>query len=92
MAPNLLGYGFTSPWQDGRKQKLSDAAQVTLALCKTIPGPIRLFVHSWGGPVALETTNKLGPRVFDLALYEPMLCGLLHTQGKAKAWSEALGI
>ena len=64
VAPNLLGYGLTSPWQAGRRQTLADAAQVTLALCKTIPGPIRLFVHSWGGPVALETANKLGPRVF----------------------------
>ena len=92
VAPNLLGYGLTSPWQAGRRQTLADAAQVTLALCKTIPGPIHLVGHSWGGAVALETANKLGPRVSHLALYEPMLCGLLHTQGKAEAWSEALGI
>lgn len=92
VAPNLLGYGFTSPWYAGRKQTLADAAEVTFALCKTIPGPIHLVEHSWGGAVALETANKLGPKVSHLALYEPMLCGLLHGHGKAEAWSEALGI
>ena len=92
MAPNLLGYGLTSPWQAGCRQTLADAAKVTLALCKTIPGPIRLVGHSWGGAVALETANKPGPRVSHLALYKPMLCGLLHTHGKAETWSEALGI
>jgi len=92
LAPNLLGYGLTSSWQAGRRQTLADAAQVTLALCKTISGPIHLIGHSWGGAVALETANKLGPRVSHLALYEPMLCGLLHTHGNAEALSEALGI
>ena len=92
VAPNLLGYGLTSPWQAGRRQTLADAADVTLALCKTISGPIRLVGHSWGGAVALATANKLGPRVSHLALYEPMLCGLLHSRGKAEALSEALGM
>lgn len=91
-APNLLGYGLTSPWHAGRKQTLEDAAEVTLALCEAIPGPIRLVGHSWGGAVALATANKLGPAVSHLALYEPMLCGLLHGHGKAEAWSEAMGI
>src|SRR5687767_11993519 len=77
-APNLLGYGLTSPWQAGRKQTLADAAEVTLALCETIPGSIRLVGHSWGGAVALATANELGPRVSHLVLYEPMLVGLLH--------------
>ena len=58
-APNLLGYGPTSPWQAGRKQTLADKVQVTLALCKTIPGPIQLVGHSWGCVVAFETANKL---------------------------------
>ena len=80
MAPNLLGYGLISPWQTRRRQTLADAAQVTLALCKkTIPDPIHLVGHSWGGAVALETDNKLGTRVSLLALYDCMVCDLLHT-------------
>lgn len=91
-APNLRGYGLTSPWQAGRRQTLADAAEVTLALCEAISGPIRLVGHSWGGAVALATAGTLGPRVSHLALYEPMLCGLLHGHGRADAWSEASGI
>lgn len=92
VAPNLLGYGLTSPWQSGRRQTLADAAEVALALCETIPGPVRLVGHSWGGAVALATASRLGPKVSHLALYEPMLGGLLHGHGKAEAWSEAMGI
>lgn len=91
-APNLLGYGLTSPWQAGRRQTLANAAEVTLALCETISGSIRLVGHSWGGAVALATANKLGPRVSHLVLYEPMLCGLLHGHRRDEAWSEALDI
>jgi pimeloyl-ACP methyl ester carboxylesterase len=92
VAPNLLGYGLTSPWSAGRKQTLADAAEGALALCETIPGPIRLVGHSWGGAVALAVSNKLGAKVSHLALYEPMLAGLLHGHGRAEAWSEAMEI
>ena len=84
--------GLTSPWETGRKQTLADAAEVTLALCESIEGPIRLVGHSWGGAVALATANKLGTTVSHLVLYEPMLCGLLHGHRRADAWSEAMGI
>lgn len=54
--------------------------------------PFASLGHSWSGAVALETASKLGLGVSHLALYEPMLCGLLHSHGKAEAWPEALGI
>jgi pimeloyl-ACP methyl ester carboxylesterase len=92
IAPNLLGYGLTTPWLVSRKQTLADAAAVALALCEDIPGPIRLVGHSWGGAVSLAVANKLGRKVSHLALYEPMLAGLLHGHGKAEAWTEAMGI
>jgi len=91
-APNLRGYGLTSSWQAGHTQTLADAAEITLALCETIQGSIRLVGHSWGGAVALATASKLGTTVSHMALYEPMLCGLLHGHGRAEAWSEAMGI
>jgi pimeloyl-ACP methyl ester carboxylesterase len=91
-APNLRGYGLTSPWQAGHRQTLADAAEIILALCETIQGPIRLVGHSWGGAVALATASKLGSAVSHMALYEPMLSGLLHGHGRAEAWSEAMGI
>jgi len=77
LAPNLLGYGQTSPWSSDRKQTLDDATAVALAVCELIDGPLRLVGHSWGGALALSAAHRLGPRVTHLALYEPMLIGLL---------------
>jgi pimeloyl-ACP methyl ester carboxylesterase len=92
LAPNLLGYGQTSPWSGDRLQTLDDAAAVALAMCELADGPIRLVGHSWGGAVALATAHKLGPRVTHLALYEPMLIGLLAGHHREEASQEAQGL
>ncbi|NUO72918.1 MAG: alpha/beta hydrolase [Frateuria sp.] len=89
IAPNLLGYGQTSSWAGDRMQTLDDAAAVALAACELTDGPIRLVGHSWGGAVALATAHKLGPRVTHIALYEPMLIGLLAGHHRAEASQEA---
>lgn len=89
LAPNLLGYGGTTPWVNSRRQTLADAAEVGLAICGLAQGPIRLVGHSWGGAVALATAHRLGPRVSHLALYEPMLMGLLAGHARAEALREA---
>ena len=89
VAPNLLGYGQTSAWHDQRKQTLCDAAAVALAVCDLSDGPVRLVGHSWGGAVALSAAQALGPRVSHMALYEPMLIGLLAGHGRAVAMQEA---
>lgn len=92
IAPNLLGYGQTSPWPGDRMQTLDDAAAVALAVCELADGPIRLVGHSWGGAVALAAAHELGPRVSHLALYEPMLIGLLAGHRRDEAWQEAQGL
>lgn len=92
LAPNLLGYGQTSAWPGGRMQTLDDAAAAVLALCQTLPRPIRLVGHSWGGAVALATAHELGADVSHLVLYEPMLAGLLQGHGRTEARAEAQGI
>lgn len=92
LAPNLLGYGQTSPWQAARPQTLDDAAAVVRAVCETVDGGIRIVGHSWGGAVALAVAHALGDRVSHLALYEPMCCGLLHGHGREAAWAEALAV
>lgn len=78
LAPNLRGYGGSTPWTAARRQTLADAAQGVMALCASLDGPIRLVGHSWGGAVALWAAQALGPRVSHLVLHEPMLAGLLH--------------
>lgn len=81
LAPNLRGYGATTPWDARRPQTLADAAEVVLALCERLDGPLRLVGHSWGGAAALWAAARLGPRVSHLVLHEPMLAGLLRGPG-----------
>jgi len=88
VAPNLLGYGSTSAWPGERPQTLDDAARVVLAVCDTLPRPLRLVGHSWGASVALETARQLGDDVSHLALYEPALGGLLVGRGSPQALAE----
>jgi pimeloyl-ACP methyl ester carboxylesterase len=87
IAPNLRGYGGTTAWHGQRAQTLADAAQVALGLCEALEldGPLRLVGHSWGGALALHTAQALGKRVSHLALYEPMLPGLLQAHGRLEA-------
>ena len=88
LAPNLRGYGATTPWTAPRDQTLADAAEVVLAVCERLEGPLALVGHSWGGAVALWAAQALGARVARLVLYEPMLVGLLHAHGRGEAAAE----
>lgn len=89
LAPNLRGYGGTPAWAEPRPQTLDDAADVVLACCEGLQGPIRLVGHSYGGAVALWAARRLGARLSHLALYEPMLPGLLRPHGRLDAAAEA---
>ena len=90
LAPNLRGVGDTSAWHGPRRQTLADAAQVVLGLVEQLglDTPLRLVGHSFGGAVALHAAHVLGARVAKLALYEPMLPGLLRAHGSVQAATE----
>ena len=90
IAPNLRGYGSTTPWPGERRQTLDDAMQVVLRLADAVPGPIRLVGHSWGASVALAAAGRLGDRVSHLALYEPAMAGLLAGHDRAEASADML--
>jgi pimeloyl-ACP methyl ester carboxylesterase len=90
IAPNLRGNGATTAWPDGRAQTLADAAQVVLGLVDALAldAPLHLVGHSWGGALALRAAHALGERVCRLALYEPMLPGLLAAHRRLQAAAE----
>jgi pimeloyl-ACP methyl ester carboxylesterase len=92
LAPNLHGYGKTTAWTEARTLTIEDAVQVLLGVCEGLEAPIRLVGHSWGGNLCIAAARKLGERVSHLALYEPMMPGLLRGHGRAKAWEEASGV
>ena len=94
VAPNLRGYGASTPWQEARAQTLADAAQPVLALCDALrlEAPLRIVGHSFGGAVALWIARQLRTRVSHLALYEPMLPGLLTAHGRFEAGKETAAL
>ena len=87
IAPNLMGNGATTAWHGQRPQTLADAAEVVMGVIEglRLDTPLALVGHSWGGAIALHTAHVLGERVAKLALYEPMLPGLLRAHGRQVA-------
>ena len=90
LAPNLFGYGETTPWPGSTPQTLSAQAMLVVALCEELAGPIHLVGHSFGGAVALKTAEYLGSRVGSLVLLEPNPFHLLRQAGRTHAFFEAV--
>ena len=89
IAPNLFGYGDTPPWSGTGRQTLADQAELILALCSEVEGPIHMVGHSFGGAVAVTAASLLGSRVGRLVLFEPILFYLLSQDGREDAFHEA---
>jgi pimeloyl-ACP methyl ester carboxylesterase len=88
LAPNLYGYGETTPWPGGQPQTLADQAELILAVCEGLHEPVQLVGHSLGGSVALKAALLLGSRCDGLALLEPNPFHLLEQGGRDEAWRE----
>lgn len=92
LAPNLYGYGETSPWPATAAQSLYAQAQLVLALSEQAAGPVSLVGHSFGAAVALKAAAELGERVSKLVLLEPNPFYLLEHAGRSAAYAEACGL
>lgn len=91
LAVNLFGYGETTPWPGG-DQTLAAQAELVLAVCRQVAGPVHLVGHSFGGSVALKVAAALGAGVNRLVLLEPNPFYLLHQHGRTEAYVEACGL
>ncbi len=87
-APNLYGYGETTPWPAGTPQSLYAQAQLVLAVCDDLGDRVDLVGHSFGATVALKAATLLGPRLGNLVLVEPNPAYLLRQAGRMPAFLE----
>jgi pimeloyl-ACP methyl ester carboxylesterase len=88
IAPNLMGYGETSPWQAPPAQTIADQAGLVLAVLDDIDGPVDLVGHSFGALIALEAASMLGGKAGRLVLFEPNPFALLNRPGAEDVWAE----
>lgn len=88
LAPDLFGYGGALPRPQPAASILQDEMDLLGALLSQIDGPVHVIGHSYGGAVALELALLHPKRIAALALYEPVLFGVLRDSDQQAAWRE----
>jgi pimeloyl-ACP methyl ester carboxylesterase len=90
LAPNLRGYGRSSPWPSGAPAEIE--AELDLlggALAALAPRErVHLVGHSMGAWLALELARRERARFRSLALIEPVVLGALRAPGEEAPLAE----
>jgi len=90
LAPDLLGYGKSSPWPDDGAPVADSDLDVVLALIDTAGEPVHLAGHSYGGMLCLEAARIHAARgsgaVRSLFAIEPVMFPLLENAAHAAEW------
>ena len=94
IAPDLYGYGESSPWRGLAAFTLAHEAEAVLALIRRMGGPVHLVGHSYGGAVALHIARTRGDLLRTLTVIEPVAFHLLRggAPADAKGLAEIEGI
>lgn len=93
--PDLLGVGQT-PLPSSPPFSLALEVDAVIGLLREVATthgePARVFAHSWGGLVALEAATR-APALFRcLAVYEPVIVGLVAHEGSDEAKAQVARI
>jgi len=89
LAPDLIGYGQSGPWPQGRPYEADADARVLAALARKAGGPVHFVGHSYGAAMALEAARMLGgAEVRGMTLIEPVSFHLLKAAGRDTAYKE----
>ena len=81
LAPDLIGYGRSGRWPQGRAYEADADIRVLAAMVEKAGAPVHLVGHSYGAAMALEAARVLGGRVRGLTLIEPVSFHLLKAGG-----------
>lgn len=87
LAPDLLGYGASSPWPDGAPFALGQDLALLERLLDEAGAPVHLVGHSYGGLLALKLALARPGAVRSLALYEPVAFGVLAPEERGELLS-----
>jgi pimeloyl-ACP methyl ester carboxylesterase len=85
LAPDLLGYGASSPWPVGAPFHLRQDLAALEAMLDSVPAPAHLVGHSYGGLLALKLALSRPRQVRSLALFEPVAFAVLDEPSDADA-------
>ncbi|HYI12425.1 MAG TPA: alpha/beta hydrolase [Thermoanaerobaculia bacterium] len=87
LAPDLLGYGESGPWPDGKPFHFRQDLDFLETLIEAEGEPVHLAGHSYGGFLALQLALRRPELVRSIAAYEPVAFGILDEVEDADARS-----
>jgi pimeloyl-ACP methyl ester carboxylesterase len=86
LTPDLLGYGQSGPWPDGKPFHFRQDLDFLESLLDRDGGePAHLIGHSYGGFLALQLALRRPELVRSIAVYEPVAFGILDEVQDADA-------
>jgi len=89
VAPDLVGYGESTPWRDGLQATDYD---LVATFARELGCPLHVVGHSYGGALALRAALAGGSRVTSLALVEPAAFLMLDASADRAAFGEIEGV
>lgn len=91
VAPDLLGYGASTPWPPKTPFRASEDVAVLKAVLDAVGGSAHLIGHSYGGYLAMQLALERPEAVRTLAVYEPVSFGVLTPEEHADVTSALPG-
>jgi pimeloyl-ACP methyl ester carboxylesterase len=88
VAPDLIGYGKSAPWQGSNAFSARDEARALQAILPCCGEPYHLVGYSYGGLVALCLALSNPVRVRTLTLIEPVFFAGLRHAGRHDAYRQ----